>query len=163
VTREDAWPALVDHYRAFVDHERSWLVGNLSDALVSLERALGVTGEREVALTVLQRLPYAVRSGFVETLVLLLANSVRETQQVRDLLLSLPADVVRDRVIPLVDRALVDADAEAYRRYAELLRDMGSPYLGVLIRRARESSDLEIRAVADDFAEMPGAEVQGGR
>ena len=59
----------------------------------------------------------------------------------------LPAEV--DRIL---SAATDDPSAyDPYRRLAELLQLLHSPYLHALVERARLSSDADVREVAEDF------------
>ncbi|MEJ3741946.1 hypothetical protein WEI85_01410 [Actinomycetes bacterium KLBMP 9797] len=77
--------------------------------------------------------------------------------EVRRCILRIPPDVLEVGLEPLVRRLISDptSDDEAYRRIAELLAEAEIWYLlRLLVRHANDSDDVDIREVADDFAEL---------
>lgn len=78
---------------------------------------------------------------------------------VRRCIRRIPRERLVVQLVPLVQQLTEDpnSDYEAYRRIAELLREIECwPLLGVLVRAASTSSDVDILEVAEDFGELDG-------
>ncbi|MEV6675195.1 hypothetical protein [Streptomyces sp. NPDC051162] len=110
---------------------------------------------RSTAMTFLRHFPEDV-PRFLELLVDL-SLSIGWAQQAWEAILPARREIDLSRFTEIVLRHLSDGDAEDYLRLADMLTHVEAwEILGVVIERARESDDPEIRQVADDFTESYG-------
>lgn len=127
----------------FVEHE--------SDATASLELALQSVSDRGAALRFLLA-DSATRVHLFPRLVELSSAGHADIGLVRQVLFLIPTKVRRRDLLNVIKPLLADADDEAFRRFAELLSDLGhSDDLAELVAIAMTSKDADIREVADDF------------
>lgn len=153
---ERAWLRFVraEHaYReAMADLRHVDMVAVLREGLLSLpwrRPALVVLGSSDVALSE-QLLPELFR---------LAAVSHSLIGEVRRCIRRIPRERLAARLEPLVCQLVDDStsDYEAYRRIAELLRELECwPVLDDLVRAAKTSPDADVREVADDFGRSGG-------
>lgn len=122
-------------------------------ALSSLLRhALRNIDERATALRLLPALNESVRQLLLPDLVRLAAFGHKDILLVREVLLLLDPEW-REQHLPGEIEAVLRSpnSVEEYRRFAELLQALRSPYLATLMKRAAESGNVDIREVAEDF------------
>lgn len=114
----------------------------------------GSSWHQAAALSFLQAVPTDVPDLLEELVALALSHShARSARRA--------VEASRQQVLPEIDRIvarrLPTADADDFRRYAELLAHLGSwGSLGNLVGLALESRDADIREVGEDFAEAYG-------
>ena len=123
------------------------------DAVPILATALSTPSQRGMALRLLPMLDESIRQQMFPTLMKLAAVGHSDIQLVREVIRSIPSDWVEEHVGSEVEKILDCLPTyEEYRRLAELLDLLHSPYLRTLVKRAAQSDDLDIREVASDFS-----------
>ncbi len=138
---------------------RTALIQSIHPSVKHLERlrsALRDPLERGPALRLLLDLDEALRREVFPTLVELASIGHSDIELVRKVILSLNVDWVLDHIQVEVERILEQSavrpnNYEEFRRLAELLDMIHSPYLAMLVAKAAVSDDLDIREVAEDF------------
>lgn len=111
----------------------------------------GSRWEQRSALTFLECFPDDVPALLDQ--VIDLATSPRWAGPARQAIASNKAEAVVHRVRQLIDMRLENADADDYRRLAELLVHLNDTQaLRALIERAKSNNDPEIREVGEDFS-----------
>lgn len=135
---------------------RTALLNSGVDLAELLQRELSQSG-RGTALRLLPHADESVRRQLFPEVVRAASAAHSDLQLARTVLLSLDSRWL-ERNLPMeIERILEQgADFDEYRRLAELLNILRSPYLAVLVERAAASPDPHIREVADDF--RPSAE-----
>jgi hypothetical protein len=128
-----------------------------ADITTIMRQALETVGDRGAALRLLLELDESIRRKMFPKLVELASIGHRDIQLVRDVILSLDRDWALEHIPDQVDKILEQAPPpesyEEYRRLAELLDMLHSPYLAALVQKAAQSSDIAILEVAQDFAD----------
>ena len=133
---------------------QSELLKSNIDIVAIIQRALETVADRGAALRLLLELDESVRREVVPTLVDVASVGHQDIQLVRDIILSLNRDWLLEHLPNEVQRILEQAiEYEEYRRLAELLETVRSPYLVELVQKAAQSSDIDILEVAQDFAD----------
>jgi hypothetical protein len=144
--------ARMDLYRV-----QSELLKSNIDIVAIIQRALETVTDRGAALRLLLELDEPVRREMFSRLVELASVGHRDIQLVRDVILSLDRDWtlehIPDQIGKVLEQAPPSESYEEYRRLAELLDMLHSPYLAALVQKAGQSNDIDIREVAEDFAD----------
>jgi hypothetical protein len=146
----DLWAEVVAAERQVVSARAEFYqhAGTRRDTLrAALE---GSQWDRKAALSLLESLPEdvpALLDQLVEN-----AMSPQWALAARRAIASGPHDLVAPALRVIAERRLAGADADDYRRLAELLRHLGDKdALGELLRRASLSGDGDVRDVGRDF------------
>lgn len=148
---DELWRQLVAAENAFFA-ARMALFQSGADIPGLVVRALDDPSGRGTALRLLPLLDEDARRQVFPQLVELASWGHGYTRDIRDIILSLDRSWVLTHVPPEVDRVLQQSPTyEEYRRLAELLRMLESPYLSSLVHAAAASDDPDIREVANDF------------
>lgn len=123
------------------------------EPLVStLRAALSVPEDRGSALRLMNATPYPQWIEVFPDLLDLATTGHSDIGLVRRLLSTLPGGYLDSFLWVEVDRALVAADDEVFRRLAELLSDLGRhDDLRALVALAEASDDADTQEVAADF------------
>lgn len=152
------WQRLVDaerrYYAANMElyNARTALLNSDADVLVLVRRALSYPPEWAPALRLLLQLDESRRREMFPMLVELASTAHGNIQLARDVLLSLDRQWLLEHIPAEIERILrQSATYEEYRRFAELLDMVRSPYLATLVEKAAMSTDPDIREVADDY------------
>ncbi len=78
--------------------------------------------------------------------------NTRVTLLVREVLGRLPRKTLEAELLPLIDKQMLTAEYDEFRRMAELLEHLGlSEALRALVQRGSESDDPDIRDAATDY------------
>jgi hypothetical protein len=150
-------PAESERWQAILDAERRYL---LACAALTMPEMLSVLREvlpggpgQATALRLVRTLPdEQVRELVPELFRAALVSRAEILLPAREALGRLDGGWLSIALGPEVDRTLVDADWEAYRRLAELLHGLGqAALLARVVASAGRSDDEDIREVADDF------------
>lgn len=151
---EAVWLAFVRAEQAYRDAMAELrhidMVGVLREGLLSLPW-------RRPALAALNASNVEISENLLPELFRLSCVSHALLGEVRRSIKRIPRETLDVRLEPLVRQLISDkeSDYEAYRRTAELLRDLGSwSLLNMLTEAAAASSDEDIAEVADDFGEL---------
>lgn len=124
------------------------------DMVVVLRGGLLSLPWRRPALAVLGSSDPALSEQLLPELFQLASVSHSLIGEVRRCIRRVPRERLAVQLESLVCQLVDDSNSgyEAYRRIAELLREIGCwPVLDILVHAARASSDADIREVADDF------------
>ncbi|HEX6800009.1 MAG TPA: hypothetical protein VF116_20020 [Ktedonobacterales bacterium] len=149
------WQTMFNAEQTFIGARMAFFqaVQSGDDVVPILEKALSGPSQRGMALRLLPLLDESIRRQVFPTLVELASVGHSHIQLVRDVIQSISGDWVQEHigseVEKILDRSLT---YEEYRRLAELLDLLHSPYLRTLVQRAAQSNDLDIREVATDFS-----------
>jgi hypothetical protein len=130
---------------------RMRFVHNVSDIRSVLEQALRTPHQRGTALRFLLIADESARRGLFPTLLGLVTVSHSDLNLVRSVIQSIDRDWVNGQLERRVPRMLETAGAEEYRRLAELLKQLKSPVLPMVLSKASQQPDEDIREVAADF------------
>lgn len=159
-------PAAEPLWRQFVTVDRRYhalradlLRAFTSEAALSslLRSALRNIDERATALRLLTLLNESVRRLLLPDLVQLAAFGHKDILLVREVLLLLDPEWREQHLPDEIEAALRSPNpTEEYRRLAELLRVLHSPYLATLVKSAAGSDNVDIREVAEDFGANEG-------
>jgi hypothetical protein len=146
---------------AYVEAERAYREAMAElrhvDMVPVLREGLRSLPWRRAALAVLGSSDTRLSEELLPELFQLASVSHSLIGEVRRCVLRIPRERLLVQLEPLIRRLTADpaSDYEAYRRSAELLREIGSrPLLDLLVRAAATSADAEIREVADDFGHL---------
>ena len=155
---EQLWQEFValdrQHHAARMELLRDSQSGAL--LLPVLRKALGKVDERAAALRLLAFLDESVRRELLPELVYLAAFGHRDIRLVRDVILTFDQQWLEDHLPREIEHVLQGPDPyEEYRRFAELLRLLRSPYLETLLGQAAANDNPDIQEVAEDFG-SPG-------
>jgi hypothetical protein len=152
------WKRLIDAERKFIAARmalfsaRSAVLSSEADVIGLLSHALKKPSERGAALRLLLMVDEPARRQVFPTLVELASVGHSDIHLVRDVIMSLDATWLAQQVPDEMEHVLErSATHEEYQRFAELLQVMGSPYLGVLVKKAAASDDPDIQDVAAGF------------
>lgn len=122
------------------------------DVVPIIEKSMRNPSQRGTTLRLLPLLDESIRRHMFPRLVELAAVGHSDIQLVRDVIRSIADDWVQEHIGSEVEKILgCSPTYEEYRRLAELLDLLHSPYLRTLVQRAAQSDDLDIREVASDF------------
>lgn len=149
------WQTMFNAEQAFIDARVAFVKAARSgdDVVPILEKALHSASQRGAVLRLLPMLHESIRRQTFPTLVELAAVGHSDIQVVRDVIESIATDWVQGHIGNEVEKILDCAPTyEEYRRLAELLDRLHSPYLRSLVQRAAQSNDIDIREVASDFS-----------
>lgn len=118
-----------------------------------LRPALGDVRERGTALRFLAVADERVKRRVFPELVEAASVGHADFGLARDVLFSLDREWLLAHLPAEIERilALPTSDDEEYRRFAQILHDLQSPYLAALVARATTSENPHIREVADDY------------
>jgi hypothetical protein len=144
------WAALHNAETAMYE-ARMRFAQNVTDVQGVLDRALRAPHQRGTALRFLQIADESVRRALFATLLGLATVSHSDLNLVRAVIQSIDRDWVNDQLEQRVPRLLETAGAEEYRRLAELLKQLNSPALPMVLSKAYQQPDEDIREVAADF------------
>lgn len=109
-------------------------------------------GEWAAALRLLPLLDDVVRQTTFPVLMDLAAHETKHIFGARSVIMSIDRSWLDVHLPQEVDRILsATPDYDAYRRLAELLELLHSPFLKTLLERAKLSNNSDIREVAEDF------------
>lgn len=123
------------------------------DIVSLMRRALDNPLERGPALRLLLNLEEAARRELFPSLIRLASIGHADIQLVREVIFSLDSQWLAEHIPDEIERVLQrSATYEEFRRFAELLRTIHSPYLMVLLEKAAASDDPDIREVVGDFS-----------
>lgn len=148
------WQTMFNAEQAFIGARMAFVqaVQSGDDVVPILEKALRNPSQRGMALRVLPLLDESIRRQVFPTLVALAAVGHSDIQLDRDVMRSIASDWVQEHLSSAVEKILdCSPTYEEYRRLAELLDLLHSPYLRTLVEKAAQSDDLDIREVASDF------------
>lgn len=156
---ERLWQQLVSAEQKYIASRmglfraRAALLESSADVAALVQAALGRVPERGTALRLLMDLDEATRCRVFPTLVEVASVGHADIQFARDVILSLNRQWLLDHLPAEVERVLSQgATGEEYRRLAELLDSVRSPYLATLVEKAAASADVDIREVAEDYS-----------
>ena len=133
---------------------KSALLGSNADITAILRQALSTVADRGAALRLLLELDESVRREVFPILVDVASVGHRDIQLVRDVILSIDREWVLEHIPVYVSEILErSTEYEEYRRLAELLDMIHSPYLAALVEKAGQSNDIDILEVAEDYGD----------
>ncbi|MGW4774923.1 hypothetical protein ACWEO2_43725 [Nocardia sp. NPDC004278] len=151
-TDKDLWSAVVVAEQQ-ANNVRAEFYRNAGSRVDIVSAALRDYRERDAALLFLQMIPEDV-PRLLDQLIDL-AMSPRWALSARRAIAGNKSDAVVHAVRQLVDTRLHAADADDYRRLAELLLNLNDmPALRALTERAAKSDNAGIREVGEDFSRM---------
>jgi hypothetical protein len=143
---------------AYVQAEQAYreAMGELRhiDMVTALRAGLTNLPWRRAALAALRASDVGLSEALLAELFGLATAAHAQLRAVRECIVRVPRDVLEVRLDPLVRQLIAEpgADYEAYRRIAELLRELEFwPLLAALTDAAAASGDADIREVAEDF------------
>ncbi|MFJ6137268.1 hypothetical protein [Kitasatospora sp. NPDC092286] len=148
---QDLWTAVVAAERRAADVRADFYRNAESRRDVLAAALQGSNWERDAALSFLEVLPEDVPVLLDQ----LIDNAVSPgwALAARRVIASGQTDVVISAVRQIVDARLRTADADDYRRLAELFRHLNDrPALHRLVGQAEMSDDQDIREVGEDFS-----------
>lgn len=140
--------------------------GSISAVVDLFDRALSKSNlyERGAALRFLLNSPAllnltnnedSVRENLFPRLVYLASTDHADTPLVRDVLIAMERAWVLEHLPEQIEQVLAQSSTyDEYRRFAELLAILHSPYLQTLCEKAKGSDDIDIREVAEDFGDI---------
>ncbi|MFC0625838.1 hypothetical protein [Kribbella deserti] len=146
------WESLRAAELELADRRRDFLALPVETRHELLAAGLESPAQRGTALRMIEFLEIVHRLEYFPQLVRLASSAHADTMLVRQVIAGLPRPWVhsflKDEMWPI----LAQGDDEEFRRFAELLTEIGPEDLLLdLVDLARASSDADIREVAEDF------------
>jgi hypothetical protein len=133
-----------------LNRERSAFLAGEVDRVALLRRELRGS-ERTTALAIAAWLPSDELRLLLPELVYLASFSHGGTSPARELILSLPRDLVLRQIEALTEPLLRDGTYDEYRRFLELYQLLDRDLMLSLARRAAAHEDPDIREAGEDF------------
>ena len=148
---QNKWTAVVGaEAKGLRDALAAW--STIADKQGVMRQALSTVTERGAALRLLLILDDDLKQTVFSDLIDLAAVGHSDIGLCRTVIKSIPRLWLLEHVESEVTRILDQSeDEEAYRRYAELYREIDDQLVQALVARARMSADPNILEVADDF------------
>ena len=149
------WQTMFNAEQTFIGARMAFVqaVQSGDDVVPIIKKALKSPSQRGTMLRLMPILDESIRQQMFPMLLELAAVGHSDIQLVRDVIQTIATGWVEEHIGGEVDKILECSPTyEEYRRLAELLVLLHSPYLRTLIEKAAKSDDLDIREVASDFS-----------